>query len=142
MGKKQPDKKPVGRPRKQFDPSKWPTWKADILGLYIEGASDVEVKALIITSIPGKLRLSNDLWERWLEDEQEFSETIKNGRLLSAAWWERQGRKSLNDKSFNAVLWYMNMRNRFKWRNEPEPESQEEGKKDQGIKYKGKIVKF
>lgn len=89
-----------------------PNWWDAILGMYSHGASDKEVKALIYHWL-GKF--SNDLWNRWMEEEEEFSETIKRGRMLSEAWWEMQGRTNLTIKDFNATLWYMNMKNRFGW---------------------------
>jgi hypothetical protein len=88
---------------------------AFIADLYENGASDVEIKAYIRKE---RGSFSNDLWDRWLIQEDKFSETIKAGRLNSQAWWERNGRISLRDKDFNHNLWYKNMLNRFKqdWR--------------------------
>lgn len=100
----------VGRPLEPF--KLWDGWNQEILNLYKVGASDVEVKSLIYIH---RGSFSNDLWDRWLKDSEEFSETIKVGKMLSEAWWNIQGRSNLKVKEFNYVGWYMNMKNRFNW---------------------------
>jgi hypothetical protein len=102
----------AGRPKKNIDvlPDKW---QKSILDLYREGASDVEIRAWLY-DVSGSF--STDLWTRWINEEPEFSKTIKKGKDLSQAWWEKQGRIALRDKTFSPVLWYMNMKNRFGWR--------------------------
>lgn len=122
------DKKKVGRPKENFIP--WDNWYNDILDLYMEGGSDVEVRALMIQKM-GRESFSFDLWDRWLKEEQEFSETVKMGRTLSEAWWVKQGRKYLTANSMpetikmNYTGWYMNMKNRFKWSDKQEIEQTE-----------------
>ena len=55
----------VGRPKE--DLSSLPNgWYNEILELYREGGSDVEVKALIFE---WRGRFSNDLWDRWMLEE-------------------------------------------------------------------------
>ena len=99
-----------GRPKAMFDLPE--NWYNEVLNLYKEGASDVEIKALIYQ---WRGSFSNDLWDRWLKEEEQFSETIKMGKLISEAWWSKSGRKNLENKDFNYTGWYMNMKNRFGW---------------------------
>lgn len=99
-------------------------WRKHIQNLYKEGASDVEVKAWIY-SVRGSL--SNDLWDRWIEEEEEFSETIKSGKMISEAWWNKAGRINLRDKEFSYTGWYMNMKNRFGWRDKTEVKNEHSG---------------
>jgi hypothetical protein len=106
----------AGRPKKPID-ILWDGWQNDILDLYQEGGSNVEVKALIYSHLGS---FSEDLWSRWLAEEPEFSKTIKKGQQLANAWWERSGRKSLHDKDFSYTGWYMNMKNRYGWRDKQE----------------------
>lgn len=105
-------------------------WYIDVLELYKEGGSDEEAKALIYDM---RGTFSNDLWERWMKDEDEFSETIKTGRMLSAAWWHKKGRKGLELPNFNYTGWYMNMKNRFGWKDKNETQLSGELKQTQII---------
>ena len=103
----------AGRPKvKLSDLPK--NWKDDMIALYSEGASDTEIKATVLRC------MSNDLWDRLIKEEPIFSEAVKGGRQFSAAWWEKHGRTQLGNKEFNSTLWYMNMKNRFKWSDKQE----------------------
>ena len=61
-----------------------------------------------------------------MEEEEEFSGTVKRGRQLSASWWEKIGRKNLENKDFSFTGWYMNMKNRFKWKDRHDVTSDEQ----------------
>lgn len=111
----------AGRPKSTIDLPDG--WYNDVLELYSEGASDVEIKAYIYSK---RKTFSNDLWERWLQEEPEFSETIKQGRMLSESWWAKTGRKNLNNKEFSYTGWYMNMKNRFGWKDKQEVDQKTE----------------
>ena len=109
-------KNKVGRPKE--DLSTLPEgWYNDVLRLYKEGGADIEVWAMIYH---WRGSFSNDLWERWMKEEPEFSETIKAGKKLSEAWWVENGRTNLKVKDFNYTGWYMQMKNRFGWRDRGE----------------------
>lgn len=100
----------MSRPKTELDLPEG--WESAILDMYSEGASDVEIKALIHQ---WRGSFSNDLWDRWMREEDAFSETVKKGKMYAEAWWQRHGRKNINNKDFNSVLWYMNMKNRYGW---------------------------
>lgn len=111
-----------GRPKKNLDilPE---GWQKEILSLYNEGASDVEVRGMIYGWLGS---FSDDLWYRWIKEEPEFSRTIEKGRELCRIWWEKIARENLVEISgpgspkFNSTLWYMNMKNRFGWADKQE----------------------
>jgi hypothetical protein len=115
------EKNKGGRPKVQLS-ELWEGWHVEILDLYKEGASDVEIRALICDKTGGQVRCSNDLWGRWMKEEIEFSETVKMGKLLSEAWWQKKGRTNIEESKFNSTLWYMNMKNRFGWKDKQELE--------------------
>lgn len=106
----------IGRPT--VDLSSLPDgWYNMVLDLYKKGASDVEIKALIYE---WRGSFSNDLWDRWLKEEPQFSETIKTGKLLAESWWSKTGRTNLENKEFSFTGWYMNMKNRYGWKDRTE----------------------
>jgi len=89
-------------------------WEVVMGKEYKEGASDTEVRA--------KLRITISLWSSLYNDPQAsaFKEIVDVGRMLAKGWWLEEGRKSLRDKSFNAPLWHMNMKNRYSWSDKTE----------------------
>jgi len=109
----------VGRPRKQLSdlPEDWKKIVEKEMG---EGASKEEICA--------ELKINRELFYKLIKREPEFADTIKKGVELSEAWWKKQGRISLRDKQFSAVLWYMNMKNRFGWADKSE------------VQHSGKVV--
>lgn len=58
--------------------------------------------------------------QNWRDTYPDFADALKAGIELSEAWWEKQGRTHLKDKNFSCALWYMNMKNRFGWRDKNE----------------------
>lgn len=98
---------PAGRPKKNLDvlPD---GWQDTVIQMGMNGASDVEIIAY--------LNVSKDLFYRWLDEEPEFSATIKRARTLCEAWWTRHGMMMASGEAEgNATVWIFNMKNRFKW---------------------------
>lgn len=67
-----------GRPKSNIDLPEG--WYNDILSMYAEGASDVEIKAYIYEK---RGSFSNDLWDRWIKDYPKFKSVVETGRELS-----------------------------------------------------------
>ena len=112
---------PGGRPKAKLDLKRG--WKEAVLSEYEDGASDVEVRVLL-KQFRKKASLSNDLWGRWMSEESEFSETIKQGREASERWWLRLGRgMSAGKVAGNSTTWIFNMKNRFSWADKREVEN-------------------
>lgn len=55
-------------------------------------------------------------WTKSTDKQKEsFRETVKIGKEAAEAWWIRQGRENLENRSFVYGLWLINMVNRFGW---------------------------
>ncbi len=92
-------------------------WAEKCIELGKEGASDVEMRVEALDCI------CHETWTRLLEEEPLFSETIKKARLYCNQWWEKKGRINLENNTFSYTGWYMNMKNRFGWRDKNENEN-------------------
>lgn len=68
------------------------------------------------------INVARDTVNEWANVHPEFSAAKKHAIELSEAWWTSQGRIALREREFNHVLWYMNMKNRFGWRDKQEIE--------------------
>lgn len=109
------------RPKKTLDDLP-DNWKNDVIELGKKGGSDIEIRVEI-------LGISNDLFNRFLSEEPEFSETIQRARDYSQSWWTRHSRKELHNKEFNNKLYEMNMMNRFGWNKKTETTVNDSNKK-------------
>lgn len=82
-----------------------------------------------LEEISADLNVSRSTLAKWI-DEYEILKDAKSIALEKAyAWWLRQGRENLENKSFSPTLFYMNMKNRFGWRDVQELEHKGDGLK-------------
>lgn len=84
-----------------------PDWAKLVHREYAAGASDTEVRAT--------LRMTKSLWDALMQDAEnsQFKEIIEFGRTFAKAWWLTQARSNLQNRSFNANLWMMVMKNLY-----------------------------
>lgn len=108
----EPKKKGRGRPKKTLKdlPA---DWKAIIEREAKEGAGITEIRCAIGV-------FGDEAHKRLLKEEPEYSAAIKRGLQISENWWLKEGRGNLKNTKFSATLWYMNMKNRFGWKDRHE----------------------
>src|ERR1051326_5514604 len=96
-----------GRPLKTLDDLPI-DWEEMILEKMAVGASKEE--------LAGAFGIAKDTFYRLMDDEPRFLDAIKKGQTLSELWWLEKGRINLENQKFNYTGWYMNMKNRFGWK--------------------------
>jgi len=84
------------------------------LGMMREGASIGEVSTALGIGRTTVYNWQNPDGKYYNPD---FAKAREMGLTYSAAWWLRQGRENLCNRSFNYHLWFTNMCNRFGWSN-------------------------
>ncbi len=92
-----------------------PGWEEMMLKGFSEGRGPAEIW-VALPMMNGKRRLTRVTWKRFIEKDEYFAAVVSFGKDLYRAYWERLGRVHIKDKDFNHVMWFMNMKNRHKWR--------------------------
>lgn len=111
--RKRPPRKGEGRPKTMLTDLP-ENWKQIMIDLYREGGTDIEVRCALPT--PHTEVMSDDLWERLIEEEHEFSRVVHMGRRLAETWHQSAARKGMfMGKDFNAGVFGLVMKNRFGW---------------------------
>ncbi len=87
-------------------------WAKELIELYEGGASDVEVASA--------LRLTEKEFDKRYKDDDLFQRLVQIGRLHAKAFWYKQARLGLRDRSFNTVLYIKVMQNRYGWSDKTE----------------------
>jgi hypothetical protein len=88
-------------------------WKEKCFNMYKKGYSTCE----IVSEIFG---ISYHTFLNFKKNNKEFLQSIKELESFSKSWWMKKGRENVDNKDFNATLWYMNMKNRFGWKDKQE----------------------
>lgn len=87
-------------------------WESLVISEYAAGASDQEVAKELEISMP-RFR---DLYA----SDPKFKTMVDTGRGYAQAWWLREGRVNLKDKTFNYSGWLGNMKHRYGWNDKSE----------------------
>ena len=89
--------------------------------LFDQGGSIIEVSRLI--------GISRSTFYAWLNGtdtlKKPFREVVSIGKEAAEAWWMRQGRENIENRSFNNALYQLNMMNRWNWNSNKKEEKKE-----------------
>jgi hypothetical protein len=89
---------PAGRPT-----SYKPEYCDAVIEHMAEGAS--------LTSFAASVGAARSTINEWMEHNEEFSEAVKRGKAVCAAWWEKVGRTQALDGKGNATLVIFGLKN-------------------------------
>jgi len=94
-------------------------WKTTALKLAAQGASMVEIMLAIGVKPKRHARLLKETTPKG----RVYRAVMTEAKNLCEAWWLQVGRKGLTmGTKFNSSLYYMNMKNRFGWKDKNETE--------------------
>ena len=89
--------------------------------LFDQGASIAEVCREM-----GVSRNTFKTWRTSVDSQKSsFRDVVTMGLEASEAWWIRQGRENIDNRSFNNNLWALNMVNRWSWNSNKKEEKKE-----------------
>lgn len=115
MPKKYNYTKKTGRPLKTKESVLPANWKELVFNFAASGLSKEEIYLQFY-------RKHNSWFDDLYERDLEFSAVIKKAENLCKGWWIEQSRKSLKRQYYQSALWYMNMKNRFGWKDKTDIE--------------------
>ena len=103
-------------------PTVWTTiMKRRVETLFGQGASIAEVCREM-----GVSRNTFKTWRTSVDSQKSsFRDVVTMGLEASEAWWIRQGRENIDNRSFNNNLWALNMVNRWSWNSNKKEEKKE-----------------
>lgn len=100
-------------------------WEQIILKLCDEGCCEEEIwsELCVERDDQGKYKaFNNKMWDRLEAREADLARVLQKGRKLCKAWWIKQGHRNIKNSFFNTALWFINMKNRFGWKDKTEIE--------------------
>lgn len=88
----------AGRPSK-YDPA------------YCEAVIEHMRDGASLTSFAASIEVARSSINEWMEQHPEFSEAVKRGKALCAAWWERIARSGATGGNANPTLCIFGLKN-------------------------------
>lgn len=70
-------------------------------------------EGMSLCEIADALDITRATLYNWMDQHEEFLDSIKRAREAAQAWWERTGRAGLFADKFNAQVWKKSVESRF-----------------------------
>lgn len=106
-----PPRRKPGRPKRDgttpVELFKKQEWVNKLYKLAKQGAGMAE--------IAGEMNMTRDNLYKLMDSHEYIRDIIDNCKQFSLMWWERAGRVNIENRSFNAYLYSLNMVNRHGW---------------------------
>lgn len=106
--------KPRGVKTKDFGEG----WEQRLYKLGSRGGTMQEMAAL--------LKISQWQFKHLVGRDEYFEAVVITAEELAEAWWLKNGRTNLTNKQFHPSLYYMNMKNRYGWKDRQDITSKDE----------------
>lgn len=76
-----------------------------------------------VAEVARDLGINRATFYNWIDVYPKFKKAYEEGLFISEAFWIQMGRfGALGLRPVQPALWIFNMKNRFKWRDRPDPE--------------------
>ena len=88
---------------------------------YCAMITDHMANGLSIESFAALIEVHKDTIYEWKKHWPSFSDAIRKGEAKSLLYWENIGIRGMKGEIpyFSAAIWCFNMKNRFRWRDQP-----------------------
>ena len=72
-----------------------------------------------IKEVLSELKITASVHARFCKIEPKYKQAFQDGKDFAEAWWMTKGRMNILNKGLNVGIYAFQMKNRFKWRDNP-----------------------
>lgn len=81
---------------------------------YCEAVIELGKEGRSIAGMAAHFDVGRNTIDEWAAVHPEFSEALTRAKVHAQLWWEEQGKIGMREKTFNARVWEISVRSRFR----------------------------
>jgi hypothetical protein len=81
---------------------------------YCEAVIELGKEGRSIAGMAAHFDVGRNTIDEWAAVHPEFSEALTRAKVHAQSWWEQQGVSGMREKTFNARVWEISVRSRFR----------------------------